>query len=284
MTPEPMKPGNRFNMLTFIRQTEHYVSPGGQRHAQGEFRCDCGRTRVVRFQQVRNGAAKNCGCVKGKRGDMNPCPVGQKFGKLTVLEEAEPKFPKAGKTRPVKRLRQALCICECGNQAVKAISSLLMGGSTSCGCGRRVHGQCGSRTYRIWASMVQRASGGGDERARRNYFDRGIRVCKRWRKFSNFFEDMGEAPEGRTLDRIDNNKGYSHENCRWATMKEQARNKRTNVVLEYRGTRLPIVAMAEKFGLTKSMLGTRIARGWTMQQAIETPSGKHRNFLVKNPA
>lgn len=83
----------------------------------------------------------------------------------------------------------------------------------------------------------------------RNYGARGISVCERWKSFALFLEDMGEAPEGMTLERIDNNGHYEPGNCRWATRKEQARNLRKNIVVEFRGESLPLISWCEKLGL-----------------------------------
>lgn len=94
-----------------------------------------------------------------------------------------------------------------------------------------------SRTYKTWASMKERCQEYFKER--HLYFDKGISVCDKWKTFSGFFEDMGERPEGKSLDRIDGSKGYFKENCRWATPSEQARNvsKRPNCTSKYKGVR-----------------------------------------------
>jgi len=87
------------------------------------------------------------------------------------------------------------------------------------------HGQSHTPTYTSWYAMKQRCSN-PNNKVYKYYMERGIDFCERWRKFENFLEDMGPRPEGKTLDRIDNDKGYSIENCRWATHSEQRINQR----------------------------------------------------------
>lgn len=99
------------------------------------------------------------------------------------------------------------------------------------------HGHCKAgqrtKTFSIWVAMKQRCS--PKFRLRKYYYDLGIQVCDRWLDYANFLADMGERPGEMTLDRIDNNKGYSPDNCRWATRKEQAVNRKYVVMYEYQG-------------------------------------------------
>jgi len=154
----------------------------------------------------------------------------QTFGRLWVLNR-EPSDA-GGRAR-------WLCVCECGNKVIVRGICLRAGRRQSCGClqvetqrrnrdqTRHGHARKGgpSPTYITWKSMLQRCNdpnATGYER----YGGRGIKVCARWLVFESFLSDMGERPEGRSLDRRDNEKGYEKSNCRWATRLEQRHNRR----------------------------------------------------------
>lgn len=104
---------------------------------------------------------------------------------------------------------------------------------------------------------------------RKNYWDRGIRICKRWKCSKTFIKDMGPRPSPKhSLDRINNDKGYSPSNCRWATKREQRMNIRNNIYLTVGGRRLHIEEWAKKTGIKVNTIKTRKWRGWTDERAL----------------
>lgn len=106
----------------------------------------------------------------------------------------------------------------------------------------------------------------------KHYGGRGISLDPKWRTFVGFYEDMGDAPLGRDIDRIDNNAGYCKANCRWTTRQENENNKRNNVVVEYRGERFTVAQLARRVGSTHDFIYKRLQRGWSVDRAVETPS------------
>lgn len=132
-----------------------------------------------------------------------------------------------------------------------------------------------SPTYRAWLRMWDRVRGYTD-RDRKHYSERGIAVCDRWKEFENFLEDMGFRPEGMTLDRKDNDKGYSKENCRWATMKDQGRNRSSNRNVTFNEETLCLSEWAERTGIDKRTLRSRLEKGWSVEDALTVPTRPKR--------
>lgn len=104
-----------------------------------------------------------------------------------------------------------------------------------------------------------------------NYGGRGIKVCERWHNFLNFIEDMGEPQDGMTLERLDNDGDYESGNCVWAPPGEQARNRRTNLRVDWNGESRIVADVADELGVSRSTVYTRISRGWGIETALTTP-------------
>ena len=189
--------------------------------------------------------------------------TGMKFNRLTVLKRVE--NTKDGHAR-------WLCRCSCGNECVVIGKHLRSGAIQSCGClGREIriksnttHAMAGTKIYEVWQSMMQRCYNAKCKDYPK-YGGRGIRVCEHWHKFENFYADVSQMEhfneEGYTLDRIDNDKDYCPENCRWADKKTQCRNTRRNVKVMYNGEEMTLPEVAEKSGLNYRTLKTRYRHG-----------------------
>ena len=115
------------------------------------------------------------------------------------------------------------------------------------------HGMTGTKTYNSWVAMISRCTRPENDRYH-NYGGRGIKVCERWRKFENFFNDMGERPEGMTLDRIDVNGNYEPSNCRWSTSEIQYSNMAKNNFVKFRGITKTVSQWARDFGTTNTAI------------------------------
>ncbi len=138
-----------------------------------------------------------------------------------------------------------------------------------------------SPTYTAWDSMIQRCCN-PKSRAYPGYGGRGIAVCDRWLKFEDFLADMGERPDEMTIERVNNDKGYSPENCKWATRKEQSNNTRRNRHLSHCGLTLTVTQWADRLGVRAGTITTRLERGWPIEFALSTKmytgcnANKHR--------
>jgi hypothetical protein len=195
--------------------------------------------------------------------------TGVKVGRLAFTKQV-------GKDRWGEYIWEA--VCDCGTTKNYKAKSARQGRTSSCGCLRKEknnntrhgcskHGHV-TKTYATWQRMIRRCCSQKDKRWK-DYGGRGISVCDRWAdSFENFLKDMGEAPDGHSIDRIDNNGNYEPSNCRWATNKEQTRNKRTNVLITYQGRTQCVAAWAEEWGINRATLGDRLKAGWSVDKAF----------------
>ena len=137
-----------------------------------------------------------------------------------------------------------------------------------------------SPTYRTWQAMNTRCTNVA-VKSYEDYGARGISVYAGWLVFENFLADMGEKPAGTTLERIDNEKGYGPDNCKWATKTEQARNTRANKFVDYKGQRMTQAEFAETVGHNQSTVSYRLRSGWTPEQVANTPAHTRNQMASK---
>lgn len=205
--------------------------------------------------------------------------AGQVFGDWTILKESPPRdFPSGQKQRVVG------CRCVCGVEKFVQLNSIQNGRSVGCGCKRNLDNSCRATThgcshrnrslsgYSTWINMRERCLNPKGKHYH-YYGGRGISICEAWQNsFEKFQSDMGPKPKGASLDRIDNSKGYSPENCRWATSIEQNRNTRSNRLIEFRGEVKCFTEWCEVFGINPGTLYNRLNRfGWSVEDALTKP-------------
>lgn len=187
--------------------------------------------------------------------------IGRRFGMLAVIGESRRFYP-SGQSRVC-----LVCRCDCGN--TKEIARCeIVSGRADCGCrkGERVWSnrarqpKVGSLEYRCWSNMKSRCEN-PKAKSFADYGAKGVRVCEKWRSFAGFYEDMGDAPGPRyTLDRIDNSRGYEPGNCRWATRKQQNRNKTNSRFLTFNGKTATIAEWSEETGIRQGTIWMRLNR------------------------
>jgi len=208
------------------------------------------------------------------------------FGRLTTIG---PRF-RLSNSKGVSHSYQ-VCVCTCGVVGVYSCGSMCKGGTSSCGCYRRELIKDRFATHResdrtiefaAWSAMRQRCLSPTCQQYH-NYGGRGIKICDRWlepdgRGYMNFLEDMGRRPSNKySLDRIDVNGDYCPENCRWATLKEQNRNKRNTVFITAFGETKTLIEFAEQYNIPYRLVFYRIQKGWDTEKAITTPSRASRD-------
>lgn len=195
--------------------------------------------------------------------------IGKRFGRQVAMSA----FKEIGTYNKYVVVR-----CDCGSpDRMINITALRNGTSKSCGCLHKEkvtkHGLRSHPIYRAWVSMIDRCNNPANKRYSR-YGGRGITVCQEWHDVHRFVDDMSESySEGLTIDRIDNNAGYSKENCRWATHAEQNRNCSRNIMLTHDGKTMCIADWAIHLNITYGTLWDRIKQGWSTERALTTPVG-----------
>lgn len=210
-------------------------------------------------------------------------PVGTRYGRLVTTA-----LPVAASIQR-RRFSVVDCRCDCGTERAFRTKQLRSGMTRSCGCLHREvsaervgklrlgHGHSRGRretpTLKTWHSMMSRCNS-ATAKSFSDYGGRGIRVCDRWQSFENFLADMGERPNGTTIDRIDVNGNYEPSNCRWASWKQQQRNRRTSRLATAFGKTMCVAAWAEETGVAARTIYARLARPhrWTTERALTEPA------------
>jgi len=188
--------------------------------------------------------------------------TGQQFGEWTVLSRHDERY---------KGHSLWLCRCSCGVERTVIGNNLKRGLTVSCGHPAKTAGGLWSTytsEYDTWAQMRDRCENPRNPQYR-NYGDRNIWVCERWRSFENFISDMGPRPfPSHQLDRIDNDGPYMPENCRWVDAATNMRNSSATRILEHDGLRLSIAEWGERLGIKAQVIRARLHNGWTVERAL----------------
>lgn len=199
--------------------------------------------------------------------------TGKRFGRLVVLRRCE------------SDKRKWNCQCDCGNKTSVLTSQLTSGKTKSCGCYKKdldskrfkKHGDANkSKLYCVWAGMKNRCKN-KSHIGYKDYGGKGIRYCEEWEDYSNFknWAESNGYKEGLTIDRIDNNKNYCPENCRWVDRFVQANNMTKNHLLELDGEKHTIAEWSRITGIDQSVIKARVNRlGWSAEKTLKTPVRK----------
>lgn len=200
--------------------------------------------------------------------------TGKKYGYLTVIRRAG---------NSVSGRRRWICKCKCGNETIVSTSGLNSGKTQSCGCKRyeshnKRHGLTKTDIHLKWCQMRQRCKN-PNCKAYKSYGATGVEICQEWDNFEAFRDwaySNGYA-EGLSLDRIDNSKGYSPENCRWVTWGEQCNNRRSSIRYKYNGKVKNLKQWCNELGLNYHLIYQRIKRdGYTFEEAINSSKCERR--------
>lgn len=296
--------GERFGRLTVISRERN----NRRGNALWICQCDCGNETVVLGERLRNGKTKSCGCLKEEflKNHKNSKPkekvtkkatkikekkerkpqnrrivvdhndvIGKRFGRLIVIKYLELE-------ERTKKEESWLCKCDCGNYTTSSYSSLKNGNKKSCGClalenskRPRKHGMAKTRIWNIYQNMVRRCNNENDP-AYKNYGGRGISVCDKWtgedgmKRFFDWSFENGYKDD-LEIDRINVDGNYEPSNCRWATSKQQNRNRRDNIQIKYKGKTQTLPDWCDELGLEYNMVYLRYRRGWDVERMFTQP-------------
>ena len=277
--------GRRFGRLEVIKRAD---SPNDKEY--WICKCDCGNVKMIRRKNLRPGGSKSCGCLsieaarnncksRNQSSVLDADILGKRFGKLTVMEFA-------GKDS--SRCKIFKCKCDCGKETIVRKTHLISGGTKSCGGlssevwskmtykhGYATHKEY-NRLYAIWSHMIDRCHNENNP-AYQRYGARGITVCVEWRENIDSFIEWANNngySDKLSIDRIDNDKGYSPDNCRWVDDVTQGNNKRNNVLITHNGETHTAAEWGRILGVDAKILRMRKSNGWSDERTISQPIRK----------
>lgn len=283
--------GKELSYLKPIAENPELAKDGSK---QWDFECVCGKVITTTPYRVVSGHIKSCGCMRYKnivhkehRRDnlqkVNPEDyIGMERNRLKVI----------GFIRPKEKGRTKLeCQCKCGKIVYVLPYQFMNGAVKSCGCqrmdelhSRKTHGMSKHPMYVEWSSMIGRCYNTNNSNYER-YGGRGIYVCDEWKdspeNFIKWAEETGGRQPGTTLDRSDNDGPYAPWNCRWVTMHEQSRNKRSNILLTFNGKTQCLADWAKETGIQHETLRGRYKSGWSVEDILTTPIGAKNKAWFK---
>lgn len=258
----------QFGKLTVI---EIHERCGHHKPVKWKCICECGNMKIVDSQLLRRGLITDCGCATETR------LVGKKFGKLTVIKALEERH---------KGKIVWLCKCDCGNYTNVMSSNLRpnskIGGTNSCGCAKieqhTKHNLSNTKLYKTLVAIKSRCKNPQNP-SYKAYGGRGITLCDEWdgengyERFYNWAMENGYK-DGLSIDRINNDKGYTPENCRWVTQKQNTNNTRNCKRVTIEGETHTLSEWADIKGIPAALIYSRRQRGWNEIDAITKPYKK----------
>lgn len=261
--------GKRFDRLIVTSYAGERKDKRNYTHWMWNCQCDCGNTTIVDQRNLIYGSTHSCGCLR-HGADL----TGKKFGRLTVIKESDPQIRKDKKGRK----KMWLCKCDCGNEHIVS-QDLLVGGHTkSCGClVREPHPRPEAMTNKypklcMTLHGIKSRCCNPTDPHHKHYYDRGIKVCDEWKNNTMAFIEWALANgyrEGLSIDRIDNDGDYEPNNCRWATITEQAYNRSNTVKYIIFGKEYNLDEIEKTFHIRKGTFYARVRRwGYSPEEAI----------------
>lgn len=269
--------GRTFGSLTVIEYAGTHITSGGQRKGLWRCRCICGKEITTVAQRLKRGETTSCGCQKPIRTSNRKIRdlTGQRFGRLLVVE----------RSNAIGEQVKWHCICDCGNECDVLSGNLLNGHTVSCGCYREEirpyiaskHGMKHTRIYSVWEKLKARCENPNNPSYQR-YGGRGITIFDEWKNhpdafiewaYKNGYDENAKYGEC-TIERIDNSRGYSPDNCKIANEKEQANNRRTNKLITHNGETKTLAQWRDQFGMTQAKAYYHlVTKNRTIQELID---------------